>query len=165
MVFMGCGFTSRGQELGSVFSAAVCTIHASKCHVESLPLVPKDRRSCFSQGERFTVQLPLNRALALQKMAKITGSVLHIFNQLHAQCSVCTTVAPRLLDTCGKLPGTLTVLAVLEPVRSCTIKNPFYHPFYPDITHVRKNTRPSPAFLFWIEATESWVGPGNKATH
>ena len=44
-----------------------------------------------------------------QKIAKITGSVLHIFNRLHAQCSVCTTVAPRLLDTYGKLPGTLTV--------------------------------------------------------
>ena len=23
--------------------------------------------------------------------------------------------------------------------------NPFYHPFYPDVTHVRKDTRPSPA--------------------
>ena len=99
-----------------------------------------------------------------QKRTKITGSVLHIFNRLHAQCSVCATVAPRLLDTCtcGKLPGTLALCAVLEPVRSCTIKNPFYHPFYPDITHMRKNT--SPAFLFWIETTESWVEPGNKAT-
>ena len=26
--------------------------------------------------------------------------------------------------------------------------NPFYHPFYPDVTHVRKDTRPSPAFNF-----------------
>ena len=24
--------------------------------------------------------------------------------------------------------------------------NLFYHPFYPDVTHVRKDTRPSPAF-------------------
>ena len=34
---------------------------------ESLPLVPKDKRSCFSQGERSTVQLPLDCAFALWK--------------------------------------------------------------------------------------------------
>ena len=68
MVFMGCGFTSGGQESsGSVFSASMCIIHASKRYVESLPLVLKDKRSCFSQGERFAVQLPLERALALRK--------------------------------------------------------------------------------------------------
>ena len=67
MVFMGRGFTSRGQESGSVFSASVCIIQASKRCVESLPLVLKDKRSCFSQGERFTVQLPLERMLALWK--------------------------------------------------------------------------------------------------
>ena len=27
--------------------------------------------------------------------------------------------------------------------------NPFYHPFYPDVTHVRKDTRPSPTSLYW----------------
>ena len=57
--FHGGGFTSGGQESGSVFSAAVCKIQASKHYVESSPLVLKDKRSCFSQGERFTVQLPL----------------------------------------------------------------------------------------------------------
>ena len=67
MVFMGCGFTSGGQELGSVFSAAVCKIQASKCYIKSLPLVLKDKRSCFSQGERSTVQLSLDRAFALRK--------------------------------------------------------------------------------------------------
>ena len=65
--FMGRGFTSGGQESGSVFSASVCIIQASKRCVESLPLVLKDRRSCFSQGKRFAVQLPLERALALRK--------------------------------------------------------------------------------------------------
>ena len=39
--------------------------------------------------------------------------------------------------------------------------NPFYHPFYPDITHVRKDTRLSRFTI--LEATESWVGPGNEA--
>ena len=27
--------------------------------------------------------------------------------------------------------------------------NTFYHSFYPDITHVRKDTRPSPAIPYW----------------
>ena len=33
--------------------------------------------------------------------------------------------------------------------------SPTFNPFYPDVTHVRKDTRPSPAF--------PWVGVGNKA--
>ena len=32
-----------------------------------LPLVLKDKRSCFSQGERSAVQLPLDHAFALRK--------------------------------------------------------------------------------------------------
>ena len=67
MVFMGHGCTSGGQESGSVFSASVCIIQASKRNVESLPLVLKDKRSCFSQGERVDVELPLERGLALWK--------------------------------------------------------------------------------------------------
>ena len=67
MVFMGRGLTFGGQELRSVFSAAVCEIQASKCYIKSSPLVPKEKRSCFSQGERSTVQLPLDRAFVLWK--------------------------------------------------------------------------------------------------
>ena len=67
MVFMGCGFTSGGQESGSVFSAAVCKIQASKRYIEFLPLVLKDKISCFSQGERCTIQLPLDHAFSLRK--------------------------------------------------------------------------------------------------
>ena len=67
MVFIGCGFTSGGQELGSVFSAAVCKIQAGKCYIKFLPLVLKDKRSCFSQGERSAVQLPLDHTFALWK--------------------------------------------------------------------------------------------------
>ena len=47
--------------MGFVFSTAVGKIQASQCYVESLPLVLKDKRSCFSQGEKFAVQLPLDR--------------------------------------------------------------------------------------------------------
>ena len=67
MVFMGRGFTFGGQESGSVFNAAVCIIQASKCYVEFLPLVLKDKRSCFSQGKRLAAQLSLDCALALWK--------------------------------------------------------------------------------------------------
>ena len=41
---MGCGFTSGRQELGSVFSAVVYKIQASEHYIESLPLVPKDKK-------------------------------------------------------------------------------------------------------------------------
>ena len=66
MVFMGRGLTSRGQESGSVFSATVRKIQASKHYIKSLLLVLKDKISCFSQGERSDVQLPLDRAFAFQ---------------------------------------------------------------------------------------------------
>ena len=61
-----CYFTSGGQESGRIFGAAVCKIQAStcKCYIESSL---KDERSCFSRGEKFTVQLPLDCALALWK--------------------------------------------------------------------------------------------------
>ena len=64
MVFMGRGFTSGGQESRSAFSEAVCKIQASKRYIKSLPLVMTDKRTWFSQGERSTVQLPLDRAFA-----------------------------------------------------------------------------------------------------
>ena len=67
MVFMGRGFTSGGQKSVSGFSAAAWKIQANKCYIESLPLVLKDKRSCFSQGKRSAVQLPLDRAFVLQK--------------------------------------------------------------------------------------------------
>ena len=44
-VFMGCGFTSGWQELGSVFSAVVYKIQASERYIESLLLVPKDKKN------------------------------------------------------------------------------------------------------------------------
>ena len=66
MVFKGHGFTSRGQKMVSGFSAAACKIQGSKRYIESLPLVVKDKRNCFSQGERSAVQLPLHRTFALR---------------------------------------------------------------------------------------------------
>ena len=68
MVFRGRGFTSGGQEsgLGLVQLRAKYRL-ASAMYIESLPLVLKDKRSCFSQDERSAIQLPLDRAFALQK--------------------------------------------------------------------------------------------------
>ena len=64
---MGRGFTSGGQESRSVFSAAVCKIQASKCYIESLPVLLKDKKikEAASSSERSSVQLPLDRAFAL----------------------------------------------------------------------------------------------------
>jgi len=66
MIFMGRGFTSGGQGLGSVFSTAVCKIQTSEHYVESLTLVLKDKKSCFLQDERFAVQLPVDFALSFR---------------------------------------------------------------------------------------------------
>ena len=71
---MGRGFTSGGQESGSVFSAVVCKIQDSKRYIESLPLVLKDKRSCFSQSEKFAVQLPLDRAFAPLEVGHLIDS-------------------------------------------------------------------------------------------
>ena len=54
-------FNSGGQDHDSVFS---CATHRQG--TSSPSLVPEDKRSCFSQGERFAVQLPLDRMIALQ---------------------------------------------------------------------------------------------------
>ena len=63
---MGRGFTSSGQESGSVFSAAVCKIQASKRCIKSLPLVEKDKRSCFSQ-----VKGPLYSCLLIARLPSL----------------------------------------------------------------------------------------------
>ena len=41
----GHGFSSRGQESGSMLSAVMCKIQTSKHYIKSLPLVPKDNAS------------------------------------------------------------------------------------------------------------------------
>ena len=56
---------------------------------------------------------------------------------------------------------TAIVLSLFWAHGAHTQLNPFYHPFYPDVTHVRKDTRLSP--LFRTARDERWAGPGNKA--
>ena len=73
-----------------------------------------------------------------------------MFNHLHVQLLVCMTLVPRLLDTRGKLPDTLALLAVLIPSAPT---------FNQTLTDVRKDTRPSPS-----ASDESWAGPGNEDT-
>ena len=58
MVFMGRGFTSGGQESGSVFSTAVYKIQASKRHIEFLTLVLKEEAASLKmKGLVFTCLL------------------------------------------------------------------------------------------------------------
>ena len=84
----------------------------------------------------------------LRKFAELTGCVSHIFNRLCAQCWVCKTIASA---------SQIRVVSYLVPWlfslfwAQCAHaqSNPFYHPFYPDVTHVRKDTRPSPALPYW----------------
>ena len=47
--------------------AKASEISLSNHYIESLPLMVKDTRSCFSQGKKFTVQLALDCVLALRK--------------------------------------------------------------------------------------------------
>ena len=54
VTFMGCGFTSGGQESGYVLCAAVREIKARKHCIKPLPLVLKDKRDCLSEGERYS---------------------------------------------------------------------------------------------------------------
>ena len=64
MVFVWHGSNSGGQQLGSVFSEAVCEIQASKCYIKFLLLVLKDIKA---QGEMSAVQLPLDHMFAFRK--------------------------------------------------------------------------------------------------
>ena len=45
---MRFGFTSRGQESGRVFGAAVCKIQAGNCYNVSLSLVLNDKKKGVS---------------------------------------------------------------------------------------------------------------------
>ena len=50
--------------------------------------------------------------------------------------------------TCGKLPGTLALSLFWVQCPHAQL-NSFYHLFYPNVTHMRKDTR---------QAAESWLG-------
>ena len=84
MAFMGRGFTFGGQESLGLFlvQLAVCKIQASKHHVDFLPLVLKDNRSCFSQDERSGVQLHLDHAIALALQIEV-GRLIGIWKPVY----------------------------------------------------------------------------------
>ena len=89
MVFMGRGFTSGGQELGSAFSAAVCKIRARKCYIGSSPSVSKVKRSCFFHGKRSAVQLCLDHVFDICKtMSFQTIFISNCFFQLSKKKSM-----------------------------------------------------------------------------
>ena len=56
------GFTSRGQESGSVFSAAVCKVQAKKCCIKSLTLVLKKKEAASLKVKGLNIFLFKDRA-------------------------------------------------------------------------------------------------------
>ena len=89
MIFMRCGFASGGQESGLCL-LQLCAkyrllnkIQAIECYIESLPLVLKDKRGCFSQGETSTVQLPLHRTFALWNQDTCLTIRNHSYKLIH----------------------------------------------------------------------------------
>ena len=44
----------------------------------------------------------------------------------------------------------------MQPNESFSSTVSLYHPFYPDVTHVRKDTRPSPAFPYYKQWKAGW---------
>ena len=55
-----------GLDMG--MGAVVCTMQTRKGYTGSFPLVLKDKRSCFSQGERSTV----NSCLSVMRLPSIS---------------------------------------------------------------------------------------------
>ena len=72
--------------------------------------------------------------------------------QVYVQRLVCMTVAPHYLDTCGMLPGTLTLLAVL----SCSLLT-HNHTIstIPFIYATRVRYVPDPSHLSIVQAMQS----------
>ena len=68
---MGCGFSSGGQGLGSVFGAVISLVPSPMRKVSNGPgdeasavmykTQRKKHQSCFSHSKRSAVQLPLDR--------------------------------------------------------------------------------------------------------
>ena len=65
--FKEYGFISGGQESGSTFGVAVCSIQVRKRYIGSLPSVPKNEVSCFSEGKRCAIPLPFDCTFDLRK--------------------------------------------------------------------------------------------------
>ena len=66
------------------FSRGVASLPAGKsqdcakmCYIESLPLVLKDNRSCFSQGKRSTEQLPFDHAFGSPEVEHLINICIH----------------------------------------------------------------------------------------
>ena len=99
----GGGFTSRGQESGSVFSTAVCKIQASKRYVESIPLpLPSHLPSCLPDVMHMTLSPRPSPSIFAnpsdQKLEAGTAwerdSLLHRLTLVHTHSYTCTAVPP-----------------------------------------------------------------------
>ena len=83
----------------------------------------------------------------LRKIAELTGCVSRISTD-HALNAQCVRQSPPTsqIRVVSYLVPWLFLLFWAQCANAQS--NPFYHPFYPDVTHVRKDTRPSPALLY-----------------
>ena len=97
LVFIGRSFTSGGQGRGLCLAhlTAVCKLQANKRYIESLPF---NRRSCFSQGERFAVQLPLDARLPSWSRTFIGAPLAVEFERGISGRQICMKVLSNLLQ-------------------------------------------------------------------
>ena len=102
-----------------------------------------------------------------QKMTKICRTSrlhLRVFSTdytLNAQCVIPSSPTSYIHVVSYNVPGTLALSLFWAQCTHAQFK-PFYHLFYPDVTHVRNDTRALSHFSI-LQATESWAGPGNEA--
>ena len=121
--------------------------HFSSCtgqRLQSLSLIVGDcllvniqllkKRSILGQRDRITWQYPLSEFRS-NKQGEILSPYIHVVNYLVSW---------------------LFFLFWAQCAHAQLI--PFYHPFYPDVTHVRRDTGPSPAFPY-CKLTQTWIRP------
>ena len=76
--------------------------------------------------------------------------MFHVFSTDYMLNPWCVRQLPpaSLVRVVSYVPGTLAYFTVLGSIYAHAQLNPFYHPLYPDINHVRKDTRPFPSFPY-----------------
>ena len=89
-----------------------------------------------------------------RKFSEQTGSILCIVQLTTCSTLVCDNCPLLVIRAGSYLLGWLFLLfwALCIHVQLSA----FYHPFYPDVTHMRKDTRPSPAFLYCKRRKAGW---------
>ena len=96
----------------------------------------------------FLLRVYTGRQYAPNKLCALNNNV-HLITQFYG--------------TCGKLPGTLALFVVLGPV--CPHTNKPFLPSFLSRHHSHEKGYQALSRFTVLEAMESWVGPGNEASH